>query len=698
MMDNGKLKYDSLKSVLQFVNNSFTNNASTEELIDRLNAESCMFTKCRVAAVFLLDHSTFEFMLTGKYSSVKTIEADRAFNFLIENSIVPNVLLSGKSSKMQINDYDTAHLIPLTCKNKVFALQLLITDKKNEIDEEQISLLSILNSTFAILLNANFCENENAINGTQDKTELINQIEYLKKGTQELHHIIDSIQEGIFLIDKSTKQILDVNQTAVKLISTSKESLIGKYKDDFFLFFDNRMFNDEITTRQEAVLIDANGNSIPILHSASEIILGEFEYEIISFLDITERKMMEDKIQHARFELEFMVEERTRQLQRANEELENEIVEREKVQNENLKLIAAVQQTTSLIFITDIEGKIQYANPALCNKAGYQVNELLGQKPSIFKSGELTKENYEYFWNVLATGKSYRYEYRNRKKNGELYWVSSNISPIKNELGSVINFLAVQEDITERKEAELELKHAKEKVEKAEKAKSSLLANMSHEFRTPLISILGFSELLEHEIADNEQREMISAINLGGKRLLNSLESVLTLSHLESSNLVFKMKEVNLVPIINNAVKLLIPEALKKGLKINFESSLEEINVTTEENFLIQTINHLVDNAIKFTNKGEVKITLDYEIDKDKDYILISVHDTGIGIAENEQHIIFEAFRQASEGFARNYEGFGLGLTIAQKTMNLMNGKITVKSAPSAGSVFTIWLPFISIK
>ncbi len=106
----------------------------------------------------------------------------------------------------------------------------------------------------------------------------------------------------------------------------------------------------------------------------------------------------------------------------------------------------------------------------------------------------------------------------------------------------------------------------------------------------------------------------------------------------------------------------------------------------------------MVDNAIKYTNKGGVKITLDYKIEDNINYILISVHDSGIGIAEEDQQMIFDAFRQASEGYNRNYEGFGLGLTIAQKTIQLMNGRITVESTPNAGSVFTIWLPFKTIK
>ncbi len=698
MEANYKEKYDLLKSILEFVNSFITNEMDMNELISELNSKSCMLTKSKISAFFVLDDTTFEYKLTGKYSTVKTLKITEAFELIIDKGVIAEVLGSEENSTIQISNNEIACILPIKNQSMISFLQLLIMDRNNLIDKEQISILKKLNSFFASKYYEKTKKEIIPLQKTDNEEKLINQIENLKRGTDELHRIIDSLHEGILIVDKSTNKIKDCNQSALRLITITKEALIEKSKDEYFLFFDNQIFKDEIISKEEALLVDAEGKTIPIIYETSDIIIGDYEYQLISFLDITERKLMEDKIQQSRFELEFLVEDRTRELLNMNKELEEQIAEREKAQQENLKLIAAIQQTSSLIFITDVAGKIQYANPAICKKTGYSLLELIGQNPRIFKSGEITNSEYEILWNTLMAGKTYRNEFRNKKKNGEFFWVAVNISPIKDEFGKIINYLSVQEDVTIRKKSELELTLAMEKVEKAEKAKSSLLSNMSHEFRTPLISILGFSELLESELADEDLKDMIFAIQSGGKRLLNSLESVLTLSHLESSYLTFNMSEVNLVPIIDNALKILIPEAKKKNLLLTFESSLEEINVTTEESFLTQTIVHLVDNAIKYTKEGEVKITLDYVIENDNDFILISVQDTGIGIAEEEQQLIFEAFRQASEGYNRNYEGFGLGLTIAQKTIQLMKGKITVKSTPKVGSIFTIWLPFSSIK
>lgn len=693
MSENYKEKYGSLNSVLRFLQPGSSVSTNANDLISQLNAECSKLTNCRVASFFLLNQTTFEFVLTGTYSSLSSFEARKVFGDLIEAGFLSETLKSGKSTQKQISFYEVAYLIPIKSNEMVFSFLLLIIEKKIILSEETQLVLSALTLIFTLKYFQLSVSNKNTSKESKGKTELIEQINNLKQGTEDLHKIIDSIHEGIFLIDKSSKLIQDANQTAVNLICTPKENLIGKEKDNFFLFFDNNVFKDEIITKEEALLITAEGNAVPIIYATSDILIDKYEYQIISFLDISERKMMEDKIQQSRFELEHRVEERTKELGKINYELKNEILEREKAQQENLKLLLAVQQTNSLITITDLEAKIEYANEAICAKTGYTLAELLGKTPAIFKGKGLDGESYKASYNAVRSGEQWTGEHMMKKKNGELIWVYAHISPIKNPAGKIINYLGVQEDITERKLAEEQLLQAKAKVERAEKAKSSLLANMSHEFRTPLISILGFSELLEFELTEKEQIEMIHAVQSGGKRLLNSLENILLLSHLESSNLKFAMKKINVISLLRSSVALYSQEAKQKSLTLEFDSAVREIIITSEEKYLSLIINNLLDNAIKFTINGGIKINAGYSFENNIEYALISVQDTGIGIAPEDQSQIFEAFRQASEGYNRNYEGFGLGLTIAQKTIHLMNGKITVQSTPNIGSIFTIWIP-----
>ncbi len=693
MSENYKEKYGSLNSVLRFLQPVPTVSMNVTDLISQLNAECCKLTNCRVSSFFLLNQSTFEFVLTGTYSSLSSVEARKVFGDLIETGFLSETLKLGKSTRKQISFYEEAHLIPMKSNEMVFSFLLLIIDKKIILSEEIQLVLSALTSIFALRYFQLSVGNKNSSKESKGKTELIEQINNLKQGAEDLHKIIDSIHEGIFLIDKSSKLIQDANQTAVNLLCTPKENLIGKERDDFFLFFDNNVFKDEIITKEEALLITAEGNAVPIVYATSDILIDKYEYQIISFLDISERKMMEDKIQQSRFELEHRVEERTKELAKINSELQKQIVEREKAEQENLKLLLAIQQTNSLITITDTDARIEYANDAICTKTGYSLPELLGKTPIIFKAKGLDGENYKASYNAIGSGEQWTGEHMMKKKNGELIWIYAHISPIKNSSGKIINYLAVQEDITERKLAEEQLFQAKAKVEKAEKAKSALLANMSHEFRTPLILILGFSELLEFELTEKEQVEMIHAVQSGGKRLLNSLENILLLSHLESSNLKFVMKKIDAISLIRSSIALYSKEAKQKSLTLEFDSAESEIIITSEEKYLSLIINNLLDNAIKFTTAGGIKINAGYSFENNIEYALISVEDTGIGIAPEDQSLIFEAFRQASEGYTRNYEGFGLGLTIAQKIIHLMNGNITVQSAPQIGSIFTIWIP-----
>src|SRR3989339_472875 len=629
MSENYKEKYGSLNSVLRFLQPGSSVSTNANDLISQLNAECSKLTNCRVASFFLLNQTTFEFVLTGTYSSLSSFEARKVFGDLIEAGFLSETLKSGKSTQKQISFYEVAYLIPIKSNEMVFSFLLLIIEKKIILSEETQLVLSALTLIFTL---------------------------------------------KYFQLSVSNK-------------NTSKES------NNFFLLFDNNVFKDEIITKEEALLITAEGNAVPIIYATSDILIDKYEYQIIGFLDISERKMMEDKIQQSRFELEHRVEERTKELGKINYELKNEILERQKAQQENLKLLLAVQQTNSLITITDLEAKIEYANEAICAKTGYTLAELLGKTPAIFKGKGLDSESYKASYNAVRSGEQWTGEHMMKKKNGELIWVYAHISPIKNPAGKIINYLGVQEDITERKLAEEQLFQAKAKVEKAEKAKSALLANMSHEFRTPLISILGFSELLEFELTEKEQIEMIHAVQSGGKRLLNSLENILLLSHLESSNLKFAMKKINVISLLRSSVALYSQEAKQKSLTLEFDSAVREIIITSEEKYLSLIINNLLDNAIKFTINGGIKINAGYSFENNIEYALISVQDTGIGIAPEDQSQIFEAFRQASEGYNRNYEGFGLGLTIAQKTIHLMNGKITVQSTPNIGSIFTIWIP-----
>ncbi|MBE2280910.1 MAG: PAS domain S-box protein [Ignavibacteriaceae bacterium] len=352
----------------------------------------------------------------------------------------------------------------------------------------------------------------------------------------------------------------------------------------------------------------------------------------------------------------------------------------------------AIEQSPISVVITDIAGKIEYLNPMMCTTTGYSHDELTGQNPRILKSGEHNQSVYKNLWATISSGKSWHGELLNKKKTGELYWEDCIISPIFNKNGEITNYVAVKEDITEKKKWIQELIAAKERAEDMNKIKSYFFANMSHELRTPLIGILGYSELMLEDYADKPDLVKIAkTINKSGERLNETLNLILNLSKFESGNMETNLAEKNIVPVIQESFTLYQVTAAQKGLDFKLECEEKEIIIKVDEILFLNILNNLINNGIKFTHKGSVTVT----VKKGNGYVLIIVRDTGIGIAPENQSIIWEEFRQASEGFGRSFEGTGLGLTIAKKYTELMGGVIEIESTPEIGSAFSLRFPLL---
>jgi len=251
------------------------------------------------------------------------------------------------------------------------------------------------------------------------------------------------------------------------------------------------------------------------------------------------------------------------------------------------------------------------------------------------------------------------------------------------------SILVMIRDISDRKKIMEELIIAKDKAEEMNKIKSNFLSNMSHELRTPLHGILGFSQMLEDEIEDSELRKMASTIHTSGKRLLETLNLLLSFSKTEAKKIDINYSEINLNNLINETIEFFKAYAESKNLKLEFYDNHTNINTILDERLLRDILNNLINNAIKFTDKGGVIVDLTTH----NNNIIIKVTDSGIGIPENKHELIFEEFRQESEGLNRNFEGTGLGLTLTKKYAELMHGTITVDSVVGMGSVFTVTLP-----
>jgi PAS domain S-box-containing protein len=370
-----------------------------------------------------------------------------------------------------------------------------------------------------------------------------------------------------------------------------------------------------------------------------------------------------------------------------------EEIRRKLAEIEIRKLSRAVEQSPVIIVITDSEGDIEYVNPKFSEITGYSSEEVMGQNPRILKTGETPAEVYTELWKTIKQGNEWHGEFHNKKKNGELYWESASISAIKDDNGNIVSFLAVKEDITERKSIQQDLIAAKEKAEESSRLKESLLSNMSHELRTPMNAIIGFADFLTQENLTESQLDMVQSIIISAQRLITTITSILDLSMLESESVKPKLETIELGEILPNIIKTHKSHAEKSNLKLRFDSIPEGYKVNLDDRIFTRIMDNLIENAIKYTEKGEIYLSHRKETMNGKEWIILDVKDTGIGIAPENQKIIFEEFRQASEGYGRNFEGVGLGLSLASKSAELLGGKLAVESSPGRGSTFSLVLP-----
>ena len=347
------------------------------------------------------------------------------------------------------------------------------------------------------------------------------------------------------------------------------------------------------------------------------------------------------------------------------------------------------------IVLLDAQDRVSIINESFSALFGYYIEEIEGKSlndlivPDEFKK-EAEANSFETMEGNQVNKESYR-----KKKDGSLAYVQIvGVPVIVNDIA--IGFYGMYVDLTHIKKAEEELIKAKDKAEEMSRLKSNFFANMSHELRTPLNGILGYASILTSSLDNPEYIDMTQSIFSSGKRLSETLNLILDFSKAETEKIEMFSKNISVISVVNNVVKLFAEAAIKKNLLLHAVISDDNLFANLDENLFERTISNLVSNAIKFTDKGKITIEVGKETTKGKNslrpanWIYVKVKDTGIGIPEDKINMIWEEFRQVSEGISRNFEGTGLGLTLSKRIIELMKGIITVESKVGVGSVFTI--------
>ena len=369
-----------------------------------------------------------------------------------------------------------------------------------------------------------------------------------------------------------------------------------------------------------------------------------------------------------------------------------DITDRKKSQAEIQKLSVAINQAFVAVVITDKDMKIEYVNPYFNELTGYTIVEVKG-KILCFQSEETLPLEYNKLLEILTAGNSWEGEFTSRKKSGEEYTERAIITPVKDEGGNITNFIAVKMDITHQKDIEKALVKAKEKAEESDRLKSAFLANMSHEIRTPMNSIIGFSEMLDMPDIENEKRnEFIEIIKINSYRLLSLIDDMIDVSKIEAGLIEIRQTKTNVNKLLSELHESFKFSANKKEVNLILDTGLKnELSIIYVDNSkLNQILTNLINNAVKFTHKGEIKFGCKLK----SDMLEFFVSDTGIGISKEHQNNIFERFRQVEVTATKKYEGTGLGLAISKALVEKMGGKIWVVSKPDFGSTFYFTIPY----
>ena len=547
--------------------------------------------------------------------------------------------------------------LPLMNMEKCFGALAIYSSEKNYYDQNEIDLLKELAQDLAYGIIV--------LRNESERTKFERKL----KISEENYRKLVEISPNAICVHIDGKFVY-VNNAGLKLIRANKpEDIIGKpvlnilhpdYREEVTARIRQMQDGTDVPAMEEK-FIRLDGKVIDVMVAASNVTYKEQPAVQVVINDITELKRIENDL-------------------RENEERFRSIFENAPIG----------------MYRTSLDGDILMANKAFIKMLGYSSGE------------EFMKLKMPYIYNdvnerdrLLRMAKTEKeiigFETVFKKKDGTLINVRFNTKYVRNSEDNGYFLEGTVEDITTQMKINEELVKAKEHAEEISKIKSNFLANMSHELRTPLVAILGFAEIFKTELEDEIYQEMAESIYVSGQRLLETLNSILDLSRIEANKVEITSEEFNVSKIVMEISESFSEFARKKGLYIKVVIKDENAVAFLDKQMFYKIIYHLINNGIKYTLKGGITVELDTFAEDKIYWIKISIKDTGIGIPEGSLNLIFEEFRQVSEGLNRNFEGSGLGLTITKKFVEILKGKISVSSREGSGTEFIVQLPATKI-
>jgi PAS domain S-box-containing protein len=371
-------------------------------------------------------------------------------------------------------------------------------------------------------------------------------------------------------------------------------------------------------------------------------------------------------------------------------------IKKKQVEDKIKKLSMAVEQSPSMLFMTDENGLVDYINPRVTEITGYEPAELLGKNLLELHFTHNPDEKLREINEALANGGKWHGTACHARKSGELFYESTTISPIYNDDGQRKGYIEVCEDITEKKKAEEAIKKYSDELRESNASKDKMFSIIAHDLKTPFNGLMAFSDILSSDYDSLSKEEVLEYINVIGdlsRNTFNLLEKLLQWSRLQTGRMEFCPVKCDLHDLTETVINLLSANAKGKNIRLN--SNIEKgLNIQADVNMITAVLRNLTSNAIKFTpQNGSVSINV---LLVDENLAEISVCDTGVGIKENDLSKLFRVETQHSTKGTNGESGTGLGLLLCREFVERNGGKIRVESEPGHGSRFIFTLPLQS--
>ena len=668
------------------------------DIVNRTLEMLCLNNVFDTVTYFSMDTVTFNFQSRYIYPRTNLLEVKNdLYQTLVENGTIAEVLQNIKPVSWK-SETALVIIIPVIASTVIEGLILAEVSRDLSYNHNEHSdILLVLGSSLGAQIEVVNLSVELKTSQRFVEQKVAAQTLFLNQMRLKLKTIIDNVLIGIMLVDANTNTIAEANTAALSLIGSSAEEVLHKNVDRYLHLLENDT-NESLATMtiREAALTKSDGVIVPLMRTTAIVNLDGKEFLIESFIDISERKEFEEKLQRVNLSLDEQVKKRTQELEEIVSRLESEISERNKFE----QALYDSENMLSLIFDTAGIGLCLSEDSSLIIRINKEFNnvfdleyedhrynnlvEILADHVVEFKNGT-THITSELLYDSL-NGKTF--EIQTNKNHKYIFINSARLSREDNTQ----YYVTAITDITAQKEAESDIRKALEKEKELHDLKTNFISMISHEFRTPLTTILSYTQLLKkyRQQWTHEQQEIyLDNIEIGVKRMTNLLNDALLIGQGQSGFLIYNPRECDVKKMIEDVIRDLVVSFDFKR-EILYSIDIQQTTLILDDKLLRQVLHNLVSNALKYSNQDT---SVEVNVVADDSNLYLTVTDKGIGIPEKylSDGKIFEAFVRADN--VGNVSGTGLGMAIIKNAIELQNGTIQIESVQNLGTTIKVSVP-----